>query len=100
MTPEARKVFVAVPIEELNWIGTVSSSILGPATEKTPQQNPNKYLPMMILGKFKNMVRVTETAANTLNIIKHSLRPLWINFPPIKDPLTTPNMAAELIIVL
>lgn len=100
MIPPERKVLVAVPNEELKWIGTVSSSIFGPATEKTPQQNPKRYLPIMIIGKFKNMVSVTEIAASTLNMIKQSLLPFYINFPPTSDPLTTPNMAAELISVL
>ena len=76
MIPAERKVLVAVPNVEFNWIGTVSSSIFGPATEKTPQQKPNRYLPIMIIGKFKNMVKVTEIAASTLNIIIASLRPL------------------------
>lgn len=100
MIPPDKKVFVAVPKEELKWIGTVSSSILGPATEKTPQQNPKKYLPIMIIGKFKNIVSVTDAAAKMLNTMIANLRPFWMNFPPTRDPVTTPKIAAELISVL
>ena len=76
MIPPERKVFVAVPNEELRWIGTVSSSIFGPATEKTPQQKPKKYLPMQIMGRLRNIVRPTATAANMLKIIMAFLLPL------------------------
>ena len=92
--------FVAVPKDELKWIGTVSSSIFGPATEKTPQQKPKKYLPMMIIGSDKNIVNVTAMAANRLNIISAFLLPPWMNLPPTRDPVTTPKIAAELIRVL
>jgi hypothetical protein len=100
MIPPERKVFVAVPNDELNWIGTVSSNILGPATENTPQQKPKQNLPITIIGRLRNIVSVTEMAANTLKIMIAILRPFWMNFPPNRDPATTPNIAAELIRVL
>jgi hypothetical protein len=93
-------VFVAVPKDELRWIGTVSSSILGPATEKTPQQNPKQNLPITIMGRLRNIVSVTEIAASKLKIMMAILLPLWMNLPPTRDPATTPKIAAELMSVL
>lgn len=75
MIPPDKKVLVAVPNEELKWIGTVSSSIFGPATEKTPQQNPKRYLPIMIIGSERNMVNVTAMAPRKLNIMSAFLLP-------------------------
>jgi len=98
--PPDRKVLVAVPKLEFKWIGTVSSSILGPATEKTPQQKPKPNLPMQINGKFSNMVSVTAIAARKLKMIKASLLPLVMKLPPTNDPITMPKIAELLIIVL
>jgi hypothetical protein len=98
--PKDIKELLAVAKLEFSWMGTVSSSILGPATEKIPVQNPNKKRPIMIIGRFKNMVSVTAPAANKLKRISILLRPFWINFPPTKDPIVTPKMAAALIMVL
>jgi hypothetical protein len=75
MIPPDKKVLVAVPNEELKWIGTVSSSILGPATENTPQQKPKRYLPIMMSGSDRNMVKVTATAPKILKIISAFLLP-------------------------
>jgi len=100
MIPPERNVLVAVPKVELRWIGTVSSSIFGPATEKHPQQNPKKYLPIMIRGKFKNIVSVVANAPKILNIMRALLLPFYINLPPTSEPVTTPKIAAELIRVL
>lgn len=81
-------------------MGTVSSSILGPATENTPQQNPKKYLPIRMHVKFSIIVNEVAIAAKTLKIIRQSLLPLVINLPPTREPDTTPKMAAALIKVL
>lgn len=75
MIPPERKVLVAVPNEELKWIGTVSSSIFGPATEKTPHVNPKKNLPIIIAVRSKNMVSVTAIAPRRLKMIKAFLLP-------------------------
>lgn len=75
MIPPERKVLVAVPNEELKWVGTVSSSIFGPATENTPQQKPKRYLPIMISGRFKNMVKVVAMAAAKLKMMRARLLP-------------------------
>ena len=91
---------VAVPKLELKLIGIVSSSILGPATEKVPQANPKINLPIQIIGRFKNIVKKVPTAATKLNPIIHSLLPLVINLPPKSEPVTTPKIAELLIIVL
>jgi len=75
MIPPERKVFVAVPKVELKWIGTVSSSIFGPATENTPQVNPKKYLPIIIVTGWRYIVRDTAIAPSKLKIIKAFLLP-------------------------
>lgn len=75
MIPPERKVLVAVPNVELRWIGTVSSSIFGPATEKHPQLKPNKNLPIIISGKFKNIVSVVAKAPKTLKMMRALLLP-------------------------
>lgn len=99
MIPQLKNEFDAVPKLELRLIGTVSSSILGPATENTPQQNPNKNLPITIIGKFKNIVNETATAAKTLNWMIAVRRPFWMSLPPVRLPATMPKMAAELMMV-
>lgn len=98
--PPAINEFVAVPKLELKLIGTVSSSILGPATEKVPHAKPKIYLPIQINGRFKNIVNPVPIAATTLKTIKHNLLPLVMNLPPNKDPVTIPKIAELLIIVL
>jgi hypothetical protein len=100
MIPNDINEFVAVPKDELRWIGTVSSNIFGPATENTPQQNPKKNRPITIVHKLKTNESDTANAANTLNTIIANLLPLVMNFPPANDPVTTPNIAAALISVL
>lgn len=73
---------------------------MGPATEKTPQQNPKKNRPKIIIQRFRNIVNVIAMAAKKLNFISAYLLPVWINLPPMREPNTTPKMAAELINVL
>lgn len=98
--PTDMKEFEAVPKIEWRWTGTVSSNIFGPATENTPQQTPKKNRPTTIIQKFKNIVRVVAMAAKMLKTIMAGLLPLVMNFPPASDPVTTPKIAALLIIVL
>ena len=100
MIPPDIKVLEAVPNDELKWIGTLSSSIFGPATENTPQQKPKINLPMTIVSKFKIIVSPVAAAAKMFHKIIAFLRPLVMNFPPEREPATIPKMAAALIMVL
>jgi signal recognition particle subunit SEC65 len=98
--PPAINELVAVPKLELKSIGIVSSSILGPATEKVPQAKPKINLPIQIVVRSKNIVNAVPTAATILKTIIHNLLPLVINLPPKSEPVTTPKIAELLIIVL
>jgi hypothetical protein len=98
--PAAIIELVAVPKLEIRLTGIVSSSIFGPATEKTPQHIPNRYLPTQIIGRFKNIVRVVAIAENTLKTIIDLLLPKVMNLPPSRLPVTTPKIAELLIMVL
>ena len=55
---------------------------------------------MHIKGRLKDRVKVTEIAENILKIIIALLLPFVINLPPSKLPVTTPNIAELLMIVL
>ena len=98
--PAAIIELVAVPKLEIRLTGMVSSSIFGPATEKTPQHIPNRYLPMQIIGKFRIIVNVVAIAEKMLKTIIDLLLPKVINFPPSRLPVTTPKIAELLMIVL
>ena len=75
MIPPARSVLVAVPKADRFYDGTVSSSILTPATYNTPQQIPKINLPMQMDGKLRNWVKTNARAEIILKIIRARLLP-------------------------
>ena len=82
--------FVAIPNAPSISTGTVSSSILAPATCKTPAATPNKNFPRTIALKLSTIYTITPTEPKALKLSTVLLLPLLTTYPPRKEPAAMP----------
>ncbi len=92
ITPKQIDKLVMIPNVPIMLAGTVSSTILGPATVKMPVANPKKNLPMSMAHRFSTALMITATHITTLKMSKHFLRPILIRLPPNMAPQAEPKI--------
>jgi hypothetical protein len=97
ITPKQIDKLVMIPNVPIKLAGTVSSTILGPATVNMPVASPKKNLPISMHSIFSIALTITATHITTLNMSRHFLLPIFIRLPPNIEPHADPKIPMAVI---